>query len=107
MVLHGETWGRLMTTNNVTTKASTVAISETIKLARLLIKSGPLYDFAYSTPPRGRLRYAVADWFAAVSLTLSERLSSVGIALEAWTDRTGRRMGVLDAALERVYGIAV
>ena len=97
-----------MKTNRPTTKATTVAVGETIKLARLLIElSRLLYNITHITPARGRLRYAVADWCAGVLLTLSECLSSAGVALEAWADRTGRRLAVLDAALERAYGSAV
>ncbi len=97
-----------MTTDNITTKASTVAVGTTIKLARLLIKlSGPLDNLAYMTPPRGRLLYAVGDRCAGVALTLAERLRSAGYVLEAWADKTGRRLGVLDAALERARGSAV
>ncbi|WP_213773574.1 hypothetical protein [Bradyrhizobium sp. dw_78] len=96
-----------MTTDSINIKASTVAISETLKFATLLIKSRPLYDFAYMKPPRGRFVCAVAYPCAGVALTLAERLRSAGMALEAWADRIGRRLGVLDAALERVYGSMV
>ena len=64
-----------MTTNNITTKASTVAVSAAIRLARTFITlSAPLHNFAYSKPPRGRLIYAVGDRFAGAALTLSDQI---------------------------------
>jgi hypothetical protein len=84
-----------MTTNNITTKASTVAVSAAIRLARTFITlSAPLHNFAYSKPPRGRLIYAVGDRFAGAALTLSDRLRSTGEALEAWAERTAERRGI-------------
>jgi len=84
-----------MTTDSITIKASTAAINATIKLSGLLIGlSGPLYRFVHMKPPRGRLLYAVGNWCAGVAMSLTERLRSVGEALEYWAAGTAARYGI-------------
>jgi hypothetical protein len=84
-----------MTTDSITTKAFTAAISTVIKPARLLIKSSrPLDSFVYMTPPRGRLLYAVGNRCAGVAMPLAERLISAGEALEYWAASMGARHGI-------------
>jgi hypothetical protein len=94
-----------MTTNSITTKATIVALTVTLKSALLLIDlSGSLDGFIHMTPPRNRLLYAVGNWGAGVAMSLTERLRSAGEALEEWEARTSNRLGVEDHMIRRVYG---
>jgi hypothetical protein len=93
---------------SITTKATIVALTATVKLARRLIDlSVPLYNFVYMKPPRGRLLYAVGNWCAGVAMPVAERLESTGNALEYWAASTGARLSIEAAVLERVTGIVV
>jgi hypothetical protein len=68
-----------MTTTSITTKASTVAISETIKLACDLVRKGQ------------RGAYEIDNWADYVEpvYTLFKRVEAWGLGLEALADRPG------------------
>jgi hypothetical protein len=85
-----ENMGLPMTTNSITTKAFTVAISETIKLAWDLIRKGQRGAYEIDNS---------ADYMEPV-YTLFKRVEAWGLELEALADWMGQRLGVLDEALE-------
>jgi hypothetical protein len=79
-----------MTTNSITTKASTAAISETIKLAWDLTRKGQRWAYEIDSS---------ADYTEPV-YTLFNRGDAWGLALKLLADRTGHRLGVLGETLE-------
>jgi hypothetical protein len=78
-----------MTTNRIT-KASTVAIRQTIKPASNLIRRGQ----------RGAYEIDNSADYTEPVYTLFKRVDAWGLALEVLADRTGQRPGVLGETLE-------
>jgi hypothetical protein len=85
-----------MSGTSITKNVTTTLLTESVKLAWLLINiDQQLAKRTYTAPrPCGRLYGAVAEWRAGVSLELSKRLMLAGEALEGWTERTAERLGV-------------
>jgi hypothetical protein len=79
-----------MTTNRITTEASTVAIRQTIKLASNLIRRGQ----------RGAYRIDNSADHTEPMYTLFNWGDAWGLALEEWADRTVQRLGVPGEMLE-------
>jgi hypothetical protein len=80
--------------SNITTKAATAAPSAIISLAWRMIHTGGLWAHRADNAAL----YVPPIW------TLAKRVENWGMALEAWADRTGQRLGVLDVGLERATG---
>jgi hypothetical protein len=79
-------------TASITTKASIVALSVCIKLAWGLIRTGS----------RWATKIDNSALYVQAAYTLCRRIEALGLALEAWADRTGQRLGMLDAALDQI-----
>ena len=80
-----------MVESSITTKALTAALSGALQRAWGLIHTGARWrdEVEYS-----RL-YVLPAW------KLCGRVETLGLALEAWVDGTARRLGILDAVLDR------